>query len=187
MSREVGLYVGDLIGRRAETRTGHILSENADLTYEVRDTATDHIYRASRVNLSDRYAPGTAVLIGYPSGSKRMSNSGLVIMGRAPQALRNASGTTRDGETVVLAGISIARITPRPVSIPRTQNRALTIYGTGFTVAPTYSDAGLTNFAAPVITSTQITLSIQAGGAMAIGFYNLTLGSHQVANVIEVT
>lgn len=65
---------------------------------------------------------------------------------------------------------------------------ALAFEGVGFTsdIAISYSNAGITDNTAPVITSTTIDLDLVAAGVSA-GYYNITIAGTTLRRVLQVT
>lgn len=65
---------------------------------------------------------------------------------------------------------------------------SLTISGTGFESGDEieYGHAGITDASAASITSTQVTLSVQASGAVPVGLYSLTYNDITYRNVFDV-
>lgn len=84
----------------------------------------------------------------------------------------------------------VITITPRPVVLNRGGGAvAVTLTGNGFASDDTivYGAAGITNSTAPVLnSSTQWTLSVQASGGMAVGYYTFTFNGTKWQAVFDV-
>ena len=84
---------------------------------------------------------------------------------------------------------AISTFTPEPRALTRGGAAAsLVIGGTGFASGDEieYGHVGITNASAPVITATQVTLSVQASIAVPAGSYDLTYNDVVYRNVFDV-
>lgn len=83
----------------------------------------------------------------------------------------------------------ITTFTPEPRTLTRGgAPAALVVAGNGFASDATiaYGHAGITDAVSPVITSTSITLSVQASGAVPLGYHPFTLNDILYRNVFDV-
>jgi len=184
--QQLGRYWDERDRRTSPDIYANIASLNADGSYMVRRQDNNELVRATASNLGVTYKPGTVVICVNPGASGLNRNTGLTIIGFPGTALKNASGAPVTGDSFSTSGSAVLSITPNPVNMWSGQTVAVTIRGAGFTAAPTYSSPLLTNASAPVVTATQITLSVKADEAIAAGTYGLTLDG-KTYNVFQIS
>lgn len=138
-------------------------------------------------NITAALEAGQIVILGRTDRTGWSKNTGYIILGLAPAWMKGASETPPISEIRPKPGMSVSLITPKPATL-RAGGAAVTveIYGTGFTVAPTYGSTNIVDNSAAVVTSTKITLSVKANEATTPGVYSLTLGGVTYSDVFSV-
>ena len=159
--------------------------QNADGSYNVIRIDTNERVRASRSRDGDHYAAGTAVEVSNPSASFLNRNSGYTILGLAGLSLRNLSETSLTTTTTTKTGVAVYSLSPSPLTLEQGQSGTLTIRGVGFTAAPTFTSGYLTVTASSV-TSTLITITVQASPLATPGRYEMVLSGQTFSDAVRV-
>lgn len=125
-------------------------------------------------------AAGQSVIVSRPDGSGRSRNTGYTVI----QAANSSPDSAPPIEEVTQrVGASITSIDPNPAIMEGGETVAIVVRGIGFTTvpafqtAPSYGSPDLTDDSAPVMTDTQIDLSVIADPAIVPGDYSLTIGT----------
>lgn len=172
--------------RAADVMYGEIKRRNRDGTYAVRDIRTNAEIRASKANPVDEFATGTWVQLARLGASGLAEGAGYVIISRAPQEQRGLSQIPFSEENGA-ARPAVLGIVPSPIVLDVAGAAvAATIYGTGLLNAPTYSNGGIVNNVAPVVTPTEITVSIKANAGTPVGDHDIIVEGRTFSRAIRV-
>lgn len=179
-------YFRSLTKRTTGFKLAKVVERYADGTYKVADIASEAERRVSKTNPSEEYAVGSWVYVGSPTGGRSVIGASDVILSRAPADQKGLSASVPDHIDEEVSVAVVTRIVPDPVVLEAGgASQAAAIYGAGL-LAPTYSDPGITDASAPVVTPTRVDLELVAGGAVAPGRYALNVGSARVPGAIRV-
>jgi hypothetical protein len=188
--RGMGHYLRDLRRRTAEIIPATISEIIGSGVYRVTLDRTGGTARATVAQPGVTFKVGQAVRVNRIDSSGAAPNGGLVIMGPAFLANRSdapsySTTTTRTAETVsriMSGGETVERVTLTAGGAAVT----VLIYGSGLTSAPTYGHAGITDDVAQVITSSLITIVVEAAGGTPDGLYSLTVAGMEIPNFFSV-
>lgn len=182
-----GNYLRDWRRRTAENVLAHVVARRPDGDYTCTLLDTGGTVWASRGSVSVELVKGQTVTLSRPESSGRSRNTGYVIIAFAPSSSKGSSDSTAINNTTSKGGVTVAIVSPHRTHLTGVA-QTITVYGTGFTAstAISYGSASVIDAATPVITSTQITLSIVESSPYAAGLYSLSVGGVVIPEVFEV-
>jgi hypothetical protein len=186
-----GPYLRGLLRRSSEGMRGEIVARLPSGDYTVLLEERDNQITASVLTPGVSYTVGQVVKLSRGDGARRVVGDGYTIDGLAAAGARNSSLAARFRATktrtqATVAGIKVAGVFAESCDLVAGGAAvAILIPGNGFTVAPTYGDAGIVNDSAATVTDTLITLSVKATTA-AIGRYSLTVAGVVISEFFHV-
>lgn len=173
--RDLGLLLRQQARQNAPTIYAYVSEVLAEPdTYRARLADTNGVVRFA-VPAGITLRIGQAVLLAKPDASGRMRNTAYVYVGPALLTARNTTTLLPYTETVSQEAGTVTLIPAQIELEVGAASVSFSIRGVGFTAAPAYGHAGIMNASPAVVTSSQITVDVEASGAVPPGTYSLTI------------